>query len=137
MSKITHRARILAVALAASLGLAACGNTPATHGSPPFSAVPDKIHTFTKPYFAHFSTGFYGAATLLAINTMPGRCEGLYMKGDRALLCDQLARWNGPEEPKPDPNARYRCIRTLGGGTECVEVKPPSTPENPADPTAR
>jgi hypothetical protein len=137
MSKITARTRTLAALLLAGLSLAACSQTYATHGDPPLSAVPDKLRTFTKPYFAHFSTGFYGAATLLAINTMPGRCEGLYMQGDRALLCDQLARWNGLEEPKPDPNARYRCIRTLGGGTECVEVRPPPAPETSADPTAR
>jgi len=137
MSKITNRTRTVAALMLVSIGLAACTKSPSLHGDPPFSAAPDKLHKFVKPYAAHIGTGFYGAATLLAINAMPGRCEGLYMQGDRALLCDQLARWNGPEEPKPDPNARYRCIRTLGGGTECVEVKPAPAPETTPDPTAR
>ncbi len=129
MFKITRQIRTVAAVLLLGMGLAACTtHTPNFQGSPPLSAVPDKIKTFTTPYTDNFGAGFYGAAILLGPNFLPGRCEGLYMTGDRALVCDQLARFNGEPPPKPDPNARFRCIRTLGGVTECTELTPASGP---------
>ncbi|MBL8807774.1 MAG: hypothetical protein JNN22_13090 [Rhodospirillales bacterium] len=109
------------IVLLAGMSLAACEGfrTPTFQGSPPLSAVPDKVKTFTAPYTSQIGLGAYGAALIIAPNLMPGRCEGMYLTGDRALLCDQLARYNGEQPAKPDPNAQYSCIRTLGGVTEC------------------
>jgi len=135
MFKITRQIRTAAAVLLLGMGLAACSShTPNFQGSPPLSAVPDKIKTFTSPYTAHLGTGIYGAGILLGPNLIPGRCEGMYMTGDRALVCDQLARFNGEPPAKPDPNARFRCTRTLGGVTECVELTPAAMPATPADP---
>ncbi len=129
MFKITRQIRTAAAVLLLGMGLAACSShTPNFQGSPPLSAVPDKIKTFTTPYTSQIGVGAYGAAILLGPNLLPGRCEGMYMTGDRALVCEQLARFNGPPEAKPDPNARYRCTRTLGGVTECVELTPAAMP---------
>ncbi|MBL8832446.1 MAG: hypothetical protein JNL71_08650 [Rhodospirillales bacterium] len=116
------------------MALAACTNSGATtgfQGSPPLSAVPTKVKNFTDPYIGHIGTGVYGAALLLSPNFLPGRCEGMYLTGDRALVCDQIERLNGEQPAKPDPNARYRCIRTLGGATECTEVT-----AKPVEPTS-
>jgi hypothetical protein len=116
----------LAAAVAA-LALGACSSSPSIQGSPPLSEVPVKIKTFTAPYLDnYFGPGMIGAAMLLGPNFLPGRCEGMYMQGDRRLVCEQLARFNDTPEPGtlPDPNARYRCIRTLGGVTECSAVAP-------------
>jgi hypothetical protein len=129
MFKISPRLRTAVAVLLLGVAVAACTDrTPNIQGSPPLSAVPDKVKTFTQPYTSHVGTGLYGAAILLGPNFLPGRCEGMYMTGDRALLCDQLVRFNGEQPAKPDPNARYRCIRTLGGATECTEA-----PARPAD----
>ncbi len=105
------------------MAVAACSDrTPSIQGSPPLSAVPTKVKNFTDPYTTHVGAGIFGAAILLGPNFLPGRCEGMYLTGDRALLCDQLVRFNGEPPAKADPNARYRCIRTLGGATECTET---------------
>lgn len=125
MFRISPRLRTAATVLLLGMSLAACSDPshlPDMQGSPPFSDVPTKIKTFTDPYTRHVGTGIYGAAILLGPNFLPGRCEGMYMTGDRALVCDQIERLNGEQPAKPDPNARYRCIRTLGGATECTEV---------------
>jgi hypothetical protein len=122
MFKISPRLRTTVAVLLLGMAAAACTDrTPNIQGSPPLSAVPTKVKTFTDPYTAHVGTGIFGAAILLGPNFLPGRCEGMYLTGDRALLCDQLVRFNGEPPAKPDPNARYRCIRTLGGTTECTE----------------
>ena len=137
MSKIIPTLRSLAIVLLAGMALAACEGfrTPTFQGSPPLSAVPDKVKTFTTPYTNHLGLGIYGAAALLGPNFLPGRCEGMFLTGDRALVCDQIARYNGEEPAKADPNARYSCIRTLGGATECTlrreaqtEIIPVPTP---------
>jgi hypothetical protein len=114
--------RSLVLVLLAGLTLGACEGfrTPTFQGSPPLSAVPDKVKAFTAPYTDQISLGAFGAALLLGPNLLPGRCEGMYLTGDRALVCDQLARYNGEKPAKPDPNAQYSCIRTLGGVTECA-----------------
>jgi hypothetical protein len=134
MFKISPRLRTSVAVLLLGMAVAACSGldrTPDIHGSPPLSNVPTKVKTFTDPYTAHIGAGIYGAAILLGPNFLPGRCEGMFMTGDRALVCDQLVRFNGEQPAKPDPNARYRCIRTLGGTTECTEQT-----VRPADMTA-
>ncbi|MBI1243955.1 MAG: hypothetical protein GC202_03035 [Alphaproteobacteria bacterium] len=131
MSKIIHHVRTLAIVLLAGTTLAACTGfrTPTFQGSPPLSAVPDKVKTFAAPYTDHIGLGAYGAAILLGPNLLPGRCEGLFMQGDRALVCDQIARYNGEPPAKPDPNGQYSCIRTLGGVTECAPRTASRQPE--------
>jgi hypothetical protein len=129
MFKISPRLRTAAAVLLLGMAVAACtGHTPTFQGSPPLSAVPTKVKTFADPYTSNIGAGLYGAAIMFGPNFLPGRCEGMFMTGDRALVCDQLVRFNGEQPPKPDPNARYRCIRTLGGATECTEL-----PARPAE----
>lgn len=123
MFKLSPRLRTSVAVLVLGMAVAACSDrTPSFQGSPPLSAVPKKVKTFTDPYSTHVGAGLFGTAILLGPNFLPGRCEGMYLTGDRALLCDQLVRFNGEPPAKPDPNARYRCIRTLGGATECTET---------------
>lgn len=125
MFKISHRFRTATTVLLLGMAVAACtnaGHTTSFQGSPPLSAVPNKVKNFTDPYLSHIGIGVYGTALLLGPNFLPGRCEGMFLTGDRALVCDQIERFNGEQPATPDPNARYRCIRTLGGATECTEV---------------
>jgi hypothetical protein len=125
MLKINHRIRAFLAAALACAALAACTKTPSLQGSPPFSAVPDKIGTFAAPYVnAIVTPGVVGTAMLLGPNFLPGRCDEIYLTGDRQFICDQMARYNNTPPPgkMPDPNADYRCIRTLGGVTECTDA---------------
>jgi hypothetical protein len=108
-------------------GLAACSSSPSIHGSPPLSNAPAKIETFTKPYERAFNTivgpGAIATAIVVGPHFMPGACDGLWATGDRKMVCGLRAHYlDGPKEAKPDPNQRFRCVRTLGGGTECNEV---------------
>lgn len=112
-----------------ALGLAACDRTPTIQGSPPFSNVPGKVETFVKPYGNAFNTivgpGIYASALIVGPHFMPGACDGMWTTGDRKIVCDLRARYlDEPKEAKPDANMRFRCVRTLGGGTECNEVEP-------------
>ncbi|MCA3268526.1 MAG: hypothetical protein ING19_20980 [Azospirillum sp.] len=118
----------LALVGALGLSVAACSSSPSIHGSPPLSNAPAKIETFVKPYERAFNTlvgpGVYGTAMIVGPHFMPGACEG-WVTGDRKLVCDLRERYiDDPKEAKPDANMRYRCIRTLGGGTECAEATP-------------
>jgi hypothetical protein len=125
MLKINRPIRIACLVAGAALFAAACTNLPSVHGSPPLSKVPDKVSTFAAPYVHSIVTpGVVGAAILVGPNFLPGRCDGMFLTGDRRLICEQMARFNEPEFPvaKIDPNARFRCIRTLGGVTECSEA---------------
>ena len=126
MLKINRPTRLVFALAGAAFMASACTKTPSLHGSPPLSNVPDKVSSFAAPYVSSIVTpGVVGAAILVGPNFLPGRCDGLFLTGDRRLICEQMARFNEPEIPvaKIDPNARYRCIRTLGGVTECVEAK--------------
>jgi hypothetical protein len=119
----------LALPAAVALGLAACDRTPTIQGSPPLSNVPKKVETFVKPYGDAINTfigpGVYASALIVGPHFMPGACDGLWTSGDRKMVCDLRARYlDEPKEAKPDANMRFRCIRTLGGGTECNEVAP-------------
>ncbi|MFM7346302.1 MAG: hypothetical protein ACKO1J_13150 [Tagaea sp.] len=110
-----------------ALGLAACDKTPTIQGSPPFTAVPKKVTTFVAPYedalLTFVGPGTIATAVIVGPHFLPGACDGLWASGDRKLVCDARARYlDEPKEAKPDPNMRLRCIRTLGGGTECVEA---------------
>lgn len=109
--------------------LAACDKTPSIHGNPPLTNVPTKVTTFLTPYEDALSTiigpGMIATAVIVGPHLTPGACDGLWTTGDRKLVCDARARYiDGPKEPKPDANMRFRCVRTLGGGTECTEVEP-------------
>jgi hypothetical protein len=130
MLKINQPLRIVFLVACAALFTAACTKTPTIQGSPPLSSIPDKVNAFAGPYVSSIVTpGVVGAAILVGPNFLPGRCDGLFLTGDRRLICEQMARFNEPEFPvaKIDPNARYRCIRTLGGVTECTEAPALST----------
>jgi hypothetical protein len=125
MLKINHRTRAFLVASLGGLALAACAKTPSFQGSPPLSAVPNKVSSFAAPYVnAIVTPGVVGTAMLVGPNFLPGRCDEMYLTGDRKLICDQMARYNETPLPGklPDPNAQYRCIRTLGGVTECNDA---------------
>ena len=125
MLKINHRSRVFLAAGVACVALAACTKTPSFQGSPPLSAVPNKVSNFAAPYVnAIVTPGVVGAAMLVGPNFLPGRCDEMYLTGDRKLICDQMARYNDAPLPGklPDPNAQYRCIRTLGGVTECTDA---------------
>jgi hypothetical protein len=111
-----------------ALGVAACDRTPTIQGSPPLSNVPNKVTTFVAPYEDAFNTivgpGAIATAIIVGPHFLPGACDGLWASGDRKLVCDLRARYlDAPKEAKPDANMRYRCVRTLGGGTECVEIE--------------
>lgn len=111
--------------LAAALG--ACSGTPSIHGSPPLSNAPAKVSTFLKPYGEAFNSvvgpGTIATAAIIGPHFMPGACDGLWTTGDRKIVCDLRERYiDGPKEAKPDPNAKFACIRTLGGGTECNQI---------------
>jgi hypothetical protein len=125
MLKINHRSRVFLAAGVACVALAACTKTPSFQGSPPLSAVPNKVSNFAAPYVnAIVTPGVVVAAMLVGPNFLPGRCDEMYLTGDRKLICDQMARYNDTPLPGklPDPNAQYRCIRTLGGVTECTDA---------------
>jgi len=129
MLKINRRTRVFFAASLVGLALAACTKTPSFQGSPPLSAVPDKVGSFTAPYLnAIVTPGVVGAAILIGPNFMPGRCDEIFLTGDRKLICDQMARYYDTPLPGklPDPNAQYRCIRTLGGLTECTDATRPA-----------
>jgi hypothetical protein len=117
---------LLAILACLSLALGACSTkTPSIQGSPPLSAVPEKVSRFAAPYVNSIVTpGVVGAAMLIGPNFLPGRCDDIFLTGDRQLICEQMARYNDTPLPGklPDPNAQYRCIRTLGGVTECSDV---------------
>ncbi|MCM0018858.1 MAG: hypothetical protein NBV67_02590, partial [Tagaea sp.] len=73
--------------------------------------------------FTIVGPGTIGAALIVGPHFLPGACDGLWASGDRKLVCDARARyWDDAKEAKPDPNQRFRCVRTLGGGTECSET---------------
>jgi hypothetical protein len=112
----------LFAAAALALALGACSKAPNIHGSPPLSALPDNMYdTFS----AYVGPGTIGAVAIVGPHFMPGACDGLWTGGDRKVVCDLRARYlDDPKEAKPDPNQRFRCVRTLGGGTECNEVAP-------------
>lgn len=112
-----------------ALALAACNTVPAIQGNPPLSNVPGKVTKFVAPYedalFTIVGPGTIATAVIVGPHFLPGACDGLWTTGDRRLVCDARARYiDGPKEPKPDTNMRFRCVRTLGGGTECTEVEP-------------
>jgi hypothetical protein len=107
-----------------ALGLAACDKTPTIQGSPPLSNVPKKVTTFVAPYedalFTIVGPGTIATALIVGPHFMPGACDGQWLTGDRKIVCDLRARYlDEPKEAKPDANMRFRCVRTLGGGTEC------------------
>jgi hypothetical protein len=112
----------LFIAVALSVALGACSKLPAIHGSPPLSDLPDKmLDTFS----AYVGPGTIGAAVIVGPHFLPGACDGFALSGDRKLVCEARARYlDDPKEAKPDPNQRFRCVRTLGGGTECSEAAP-------------
>jgi hypothetical protein len=117
---------LLAVAVLA-LALGACSKTPSIHGSPPLSNVPNKVTTFVAPYEDALNTivgpGTIMTALIVGPHFLPGACDGQWLTGDRKLVCEARARYlDAPKEAKPDANMRFRCVRTLGGGTECNEV---------------
>ena len=125
MLKINRRIRALLASSLVGFALAACAKSPSFQGSPPLSAVPDKVSSFAAPYVNSIVTpGVVGSAILLGPNFLPGRCDEIFLTGDRKLICDQMARYNDTPLPGklPDPNAQYRCIRTLGGVTECTDA---------------
>ncbi len=129
MLKINHRTRAFLVAGLVGMALAACTKTPSFQGSPPLSAVPEKVGKFAAPYVNSIVTpGVVGAAILVGPNFLPGRCDEIFLTGDRKLICDQMARYNDTPPPGklPDPNAQFRCIRTLGGVTECTDAPGPA-----------
>lgn len=118
------RISLLAIAI---LSLVACSSTPSIQGNPPLSNVPAKVTKFVAPYedalFTIVGPGTIGAAAIVGPHFMPGACDGLWTSGDRKIVCDLRARYlDEPKEAKPDANQRFRCIRTLGGGTECSET---------------
>jgi hypothetical protein len=117
----------LALPALAALALAACAKPPSIHGYPPLTKVPTKLTAFMAPYEDAMSAlvgpGTIGTALIVGPHFMPGACEGLEPTGDRKLVCDFRAKYlDEPKEAKPDANMRFRCVRTLGGGTECVEA---------------
>lgn len=110
-----------------AVALTACNTVPAIQGNPPFSNVPGKVSKFVAPYedalFTIVGPGTIATGLIVGPHFLPGACDGLWASGDRKLVCDARARYlDGPKEAKPDANTRFRCIRTLGGGTECVEA---------------
>ncbi len=119
-------AALLSVSLLAAI-LAACSTSPSIQGNPPLSNVPNKVTTYLKPYGDAFNTlvgpGTIMTTAIVGPHFMPGACDGLWNTGDRKLACDLRARYiDGPKEAKPDPNAKFACVRTLGGGTECSQI---------------
>jgi hypothetical protein len=118
------RISLLAIAV---LSLGACSSFPSIQGVPPLSNLPKKAATFVAPYedalFSIVGPGTIGAAVMIGPNFLPGACDGFALSGDRKLVCEARARYlDDPKEAKPDPNLRFRCLRTLGGGTECSEA---------------
>jgi hypothetical protein len=111
--------------LAAALG--ACGSSTTFQGDPPLSNAPNKAMTYLKPYEKAVNTivgpGVLMTTLVVGPHFMPGACDGLWNTGDRKIVCDLRERyWDEPKQAKADPNARFACVRTLGGGTECTEI---------------
>jgi len=119
-------AALLTVSLLAA-ALAACSTTPSIQGNPPLSNVPGKTMTFLKPYEQAVNTvigpGVIMTTAIIGPHFMPGACDGLWTTGDRKIICDLRERYiDEPKAAKPDPNAKFACVRTLGGGTECSQI---------------
>lgn len=111
--------------LAATLG--ACSTSPSIHGNPPLSNAPNKVTTYLKPYEQAINTvigpGVIMTTAIIGPHFMPGACDGLWTTGDRKIICDLRERYSDtPKEAKPDPNAKFACVRTLGGSTECNQI---------------
>jgi hypothetical protein len=112
-----------------ALGLAACEKSQGIQGYPPLSNVPGKVTAYVAPYESALHTiigpGTIGTALIVGPHFMPGACDQLWSTGDRKMMCQLRAQYlDDPKEAKPDPNARFRCVRTLGGGTECSDTAP-------------
>ncbi len=119
-------ATLLTVSLLA-VTLGACGETTSFHGNPPLSNAPNKVMTYLKPYEQAVNSvigpGVIMTTAIIGPHFMPGACDGMWTTGDRKIMCDLRERYiDGPKEAKPDPNAKFACVRTLGGGTECSQI---------------